>query len=41
VKTKIFALLFIALQPEGRYFFSSAVLKPFIKRGGLLARFVR
>ncbi|HSK73880.1 MAG TPA: hypothetical protein VK892_19435 [Pyrinomonadaceae bacterium] len=30
-----------ALQPEGRYFFSWAELKPFIKRGGLLAQFVR
>lgn len=30
-----------ALQPEGRYFFSWAELKPFIKRDGLLARFVR
>ncbi len=30
-----------ALQPTGRYFFSWAQLKPFIKRDGLLARFVR
>lgn len=30
-----------ALQPDGRYFFSWAELKPFIKRGGLLERFVR
>lgn len=30
-----------ALQPDGRYFFSWTELKPFIKRGGLLERFVR
>ena len=30
-----------AWQPAGRYFFSWAQLKPFIKREGLLARFVR
>ena len=30
-----------AFQPEGRYFFSWAELKPFIKRDGLLARFIR
>jgi hypothetical protein len=30
-----------ALQPEGRYFFSWAELKPFIKSDGLLARFNR
>ncbi len=30
-----------ALQPEGRYFFSWAEIKPFIKRDGLLAKFVR
>lgn len=30
-----------ALQPDGRYFFSWAQLKPFIRRDGLLARFVR
>jgi hypothetical protein len=30
-----------ALQPEGRYFFSWTALKPYIKRDGLLARFVR
>jgi len=30
-----------AWQPEGRYFFSWAQLKTFIRRGGLLARFVR
>ena len=29
-----------ALQPEGRYFFSWADLKPYIKPGGLLAQFV-
>ncbi|CAN5636763.1 hypothetical protein BH18ACI3_BH18ACI3_09650 [soil metagenome] len=30
-----------AFQPEGRYFFTWNQLKPFIKRSGLLARFVR
>jgi hypothetical protein len=30
-----------ALQPDGRYFLSWTALKPYIKRGGLLARFVR
>jgi hypothetical protein len=30
-----------ALQPDGRYFFTWAEVKPFIKPGGLLARFVR
>ena len=30
-----------ALQPDGRYFFSWAELKPFIKSGGLLERFDR
>jgi hypothetical protein len=30
-----------AWQPEGRYFFSWAQLKPFIKRDGLLGKFVR
>lgn len=30
-----------ALQPEGRYFFSWAQLKPYIKPGGLLSKFVR
>lgn len=30
-----------ALEPEGKYFFSWAQLKPFIRRDGLLARFVR
>ena len=36
-----FPHVIFALQPEGRYFFSWAELKPFIKRGGLLAKFVR
>lgn len=31
----------LALQPEGRYFFSWAQIKPFVRRDGLLARFVR
>jgi len=31
----------LGLQPEGRYFFSWAELKPFIKRDGLLAQFSR
>jgi hypothetical protein len=31
----------LALQPEGRFFFTWAQLKPYIKRDGLLARFVR
>jgi Predicted membrane protein len=30
-----------ALQPPGRYFISWKEIKPFIKQGGLLARFVR
>ncbi len=30
-----------ALQPEGRYFFSYTELAPYIKRDGLLARFIR
>ncbi len=30
-----------AAQPDGRYFFTWAQLKPFIKREGLLAKFVR
>jgi hypothetical protein len=30
-----------ALQPEGRYFIPWSEMKPFIKPGGLLARFVR
>lgn len=36
-----FPHVIFALQPAGRYFFSWAQLKPFIKRGGLLAKFVR
>ena len=31
----------LALQPDGRYFFSWAEIKPFIKRDGLLAKFIR
>jgi hypothetical protein len=31
----------LALQPEGRYFFTWAQIKPFIRREGLLGRFVR
>ena len=30
-----------ALQPDGRFFLSWAKLRPFIKRDGLLARFIR
>lgn len=30
-----------ALQPEGRYFFSWAALKPYIKKDGLFGQFVR
>ena len=29
-----------AAQPDGRYFFTWAEIKPFIKRGGLLAKFI-
>lgn len=36
-----FAHVMLALQPEGRFFFSWAQLKPFIKRDGLLARFAK
>jgi hypothetical protein len=36
-----FPHVIFALQPEGRYFFSWAQLKPFIKPGGLLAKFIR
>jgi hypothetical protein len=36
-----FAHALLALQPDGRFFYSWAQLKPFIKRGGLLARFNR
>lgn len=31
----------LALEPEGRFFYSWAELKPFIRRDGLLARFAR
>jgi hypothetical protein len=31
----------LALEPDGRFFYSWAELKPFIRRGGLLARFAR
>lgn len=31
----------LALQPRGRYFFSWAQLKPFVRRDGLLGKFVR
>lgn len=31
----------LALEPDGKYFYSWAELKPHIKRGGLLARFIR
>lgn len=31
----------LALQPEGKYFFSWAQLKPYIKNDGLLSRFIR
>jgi hypothetical protein len=30
-----------ALQPDGSYFFTYAELKPFIKPGGLLGKFIR
>ncbi len=36
-----FPHVILALEPEGKYFFKWAELKPFIKRGGLLAKFVR
>jgi hypothetical protein len=36
-----FPHLAITLQPEGRFFYTWAELKPFIRRGGLLARFIR
>ena len=36
-----FPHVIFALQPEGRYFFGWAELKPFIRRDGLLAKFVR
>lgn len=31
----------LALQPEGRYFFTWAQVKPFIRRDGLLGKFIR
>lgn len=31
----------LALQPDGRYFYTWAQLNPYIKRDGLLARFIR
>ncbi|MEP6847432.1 MAG: hypothetical protein ABI999_01160 [Acidobacteriota bacterium] len=31
----------LAVQPDGRYFFTWQQLKPFIKQGGLLHQFVR
>ena len=31
----------LALQPEGRFFYSWAELKPFVRRDGLFGRFVR
>ena len=31
----------LALQPDGTYLFSWAQLKPFVKRGGLLEKFIR
>lgn len=36
-----FAHVVEALQPEGRYFFTWAEMKPFIKSGGLFGKFVR
>lgn len=36
-----FPHVILALQPEGRYFFSWTQLKPYIKPGGLLGKFVR
>lgn len=36
-----FPHVILALQPEGRYFFTWTQLKPFIRREGLLGRFVR
>lgn len=35
-----FPRILLPAQPDGRYFFAWAKLKPFIKRGGLLARFI-
>ncbi|MDQ6786755.1 MAG: hypothetical protein M3033_08085 [Acidobacteriota bacterium] len=31
----------LALQPEGRYFYSWSQLKPFVRRDGLFAKFIR
>jgi hypothetical protein len=36
-----FPRIALNLQPDGRYVFSWAELKPYIKRGGLLAKFIR
>lgn len=36
-----FAHVIQALEPEGRYSFTWTQLKPYIKRGGLLAKFIR
>ncbi len=36
-----FPRIALNLQPEGRYVFSWSELKPFIRRGGLLGRFIR
>ena len=36
-----FAHAVLALQPDGTYFFTWAQIKPYIKRGGLLEKFVR
>ena len=36
-----FAHVYQAAQPVGRYFFAWAKLKPFIRRGSLLGRFIR
>lgn len=36
-----FAFGRLALQPEGKYFFSWKEIKPFIKRNGLLGKFIR
>lgn len=36
-----FPHVILALQPDGQFFFTWAQLKPYIKRGGLLARFIR
>ena len=36
-----FLLMLIAVHPAGLYFFTWNEVKPFIKRGGLLAKFIR